>query len=229
MNKIKILLLGLVIVLTQNLSAAEIVIGPPPIIYVPQDTNQSESLILSTGYVGFEADSIDLTGYSLGLSAKTNYADKSFLYVNGTLMLMEGDGTDYTYSQFTYDASIKYGKNISDLSIFAGIGVNLSTSTIEFTSANINDITIYTNIINAVAGVQYSLKTPFGAFLPWATYTTILGGETKIGIDSVDIEPFAYTQYGFDFYFDSIAMSLSSMYQSTDSGDLVSFTLNFTL
>jgi hypothetical protein len=35
-------------------------------------------------------------------------------------------------------------------------------------------------------------------------------------------------QFGFDMYFNAIGASLSSMYQATDGGDLISASLTFT-
>lgn len=220
-----------------------IVIGPPPVSYTTLKTVGSESSI-GVNYMSYSADTMDMTGIGAGYSYtdKNNKDSLNYFAISYTSLSITGSGalSNTTGDGGIANASYLYGHNLSDeLTGFVGANIlymNLETG-VPVGSTSGLDVTIDTLMYGVNAGVQYDYPVSFGSVIPWAfasvttgsseieTRTYGVGGTTSSSSASID-PTFTY-QFGFDIYFQAISSSLSSMYQSNDSGDLISLSYNY--
>lgn len=241
-NVLKILVVNAVAI--GSLYAGDnIVIGPPPVSYSTLKTAGTESSV-GVNYMSYTADTMDMTGIGAGYSYTDRNDKESLNYfaLNYTSLSITGSGvlSNTSGDGGIFNAGYLYGQNISDELIgFVGANIlymNLETG-VPMGSTSGSDITIDTLMYGVNAGVQYDYPVSFGSVIPWAfasvtagsaeTETTTYGVGGTTSSSSASIDPTFTYQFGFDIYFQAISSSLSSMYQSNDSGDLISLSYNY--
>jgi len=244
MNKLLKSSIGLVAL--AQLSIAGIIIAPPPMAYSPLKEIGSQTSA-QFNYLSFETDASETTGIGVGISHRIRKTEDTFHNMSFYYMNMSDDGSANMESGTDiYNASYQYGTNINpQLLGFVGGSLNYSAYWKEegYGTSNYSDSYIDTLMYSATAGLQYEHDVSFGVLIPWVAMTYIIGGSSDLetipyGNDplgnplqssssSSDIDSFGAYQLGFDVYFDAIATSLSSMYQSSDDGDLLSLSLSY--
>ena len=225
------------VALTQ-FSVADIIVAPPPLSYSPLKEVGSQTSV-QLNYLSFETDTSENTGYGVGISHRLRETEDTFhnfslyyMYMNGTMA-----GSNVETDMYIYNTAYQYGVNINpELVGFVGGSLNYSNleSGVPIGSSGQDDIYVDTLMYSVNAGVQYEHNVSFGVLIPWVAMTYIVGGSSDtetVGIhpssSSKDIDSFGAYQLGFDIYFDAIATSLSSMYQSSEDGDLLSLSLSY--
>lgn len=214
-----------------------IVLGPPPVSYSTLQVAGSESSV-DAGYMSFTSNTMDMTGLGLGYSY-TQKNDKESLHyfsLNYTGLDVQGSGSlsNATGSGAILSGSYLYGHNFAEnLTGFIGGNVTWMHTDLTVSGTNGSDTTMDTTTYGLTGGFQYDYKVSFGSFIPWA-FASVNTGSSKTDMSTFGTNPtststttnidatFTY-QLGFDFYIKAINSSLSSMYQSNDSGTLVSF------
>ncbi|MBU0720495.1 hypothetical protein KJ877_04075 [bacterium] len=220
----------------------EIVIAPPPVSYSALQTVGSESGV-GLNYISYSADSFDMTGYGVGFSHRIRNDESSLHYISAGYMNLTASND---MEMDIYNVNYLYGHNLSkELIGFVGANINYSSSSLEvpYGSTTGSDIYIDTMMYGVNAGFQYDVAVSFGSVIPWVFASYISGSsETEMiqygtnpltgnpyptNTSSADIDPILAYQFGLDMFFKAINTSLSSMYQSSDSGDMLSLSLNY--
>ncbi len=238
----KILHSALILTAVTQLYAADIIIAPPPIEYSPLSVKGSQASV-QLNYLSYDTDDYDMTGYGAGLSYRIKNAKDSFHNISFSYLYVDGDSSTSSQTSETdvYNLAYQYGKNLTDELIgFIGASLNYSSlsSEVPYGSTSGSDIYVDTTIYAASAGLQYEYGVSFGTLIPWVAGTYIAGGTSDVetytygpgggkSTSSVDVDSFAAYQLGFDIYFDAIATSLSTMYQSSSDGDMTSINLSY--
>ncbi len=221
-----------------QLSVADIIVAPPPLAYSPLKEIGSQTS-MQLNYLSFETDTSESTGYGIGISHRVRETEDTFhnfsfyyMYMNGTVA-----GSNVETDIYTYNAAYQYGVNLNPKFLgFIGGGLNYSNleSGVPIGSSGQDDIYVDTLMYSVNAGVQYEHNVSFGVLIPWVAMAYIVGGSSDtetVGLNpsssSRDIDSFGAYQLGFDIYFDAIATSLSSMYQSSEDGDLLSLSMSY--
>jgi len=221
---------------------ADIIIAPPPISYSPLDKIGSQTS-MQLNYMSVDMDAYNSTGYGIGLSHRIKQTEDTFHNFSFYYMYISGDSSQSSNESETsiYNVSYMYGVNVTpELLGFVGANLNYSSlsNEVPYGSSSGADVYIDTLMYAANAGVQYEHQVSFGALIPWAALTYIVGGSSDTEIytygpgggsstQTSDIDSFGAYQLGFDIYFDAIATSLSSMYQSASDGDMLSLSLSY--
>ena len=201
---------------------------------------------MSVNYLNLSSDSYENKGFGLGFSYRLKQTKDTFHNFSANAMYTYGDFklSEQKSETYIFSASYEYGKELTpELIGFVGGNLNYSEFSQESPSSSISLAPeIYTDTIMYAAnvGLQYEHPVSFGALIPWVALTYVLGGSSDIEIyrytsggalppryESNDVESFGAYQLGFDIYFDSIATSLSSMYQTSDDGNMFSLTMNY--
>ena len=235
--------LGLLLLGSSIHASDDLVIAPPPVSYSALKTVGIETNI-GVNYLSYTADSIDMTGYGASVTVRKRTDEDSIHNFGVGINLLDADmdtqSGDGTIGSFSY----LYGHNLSksdDATLIGFVGANYIVTSLSFEvpygATSGSDVYIDTYMFGVNAGVQYEMKTSFGAFIPWAfflysqgtsdleIYTYGAGGGSTTS--TADIDPTLTSQFGLDLYFSSIGTSLSSMYQSNDSGDMFTLSLNY--
>lgn len=225
MKTVKILSFAAAALLTTSLYAKdEITIAPAP---VADDTIQgsgSENRLV-LGYMNYDSDLFQLSGYSAIFGSKSR--DGNGYVSDGSIAISLLEGNDL--SGVSLGGNYLFGAELGAPETVVYLGPTLNYT---YMTSDVIDMTILT--YGANAGVQHKVHVPFGTITPWffASYT---GGtaDTKIYLmgtttqTTTDIDFVAATQFGLDMYFKNIDTSLSSMYQTTESGNLLSISATF--
>lgn len=226
-----------VMAMCTHLSSAEIIIAPPPLAYSPLKEIGSQNSV-SINYLNFTTDEYDTSGYGVGYAQRVRKTEDTFHNFSVYVMYLGGESkTSVNKSDtYIYNFAYQYGKNLTpELIGFVGTSLNYSSyeNYVPIGSTG-SDTYIDTVMYSLNAGLQYEHKVSFGAIIPWTALTYVLGGSSDIEIigatnsfNTVELDSFTAYQLGFDVYFDAIATSLSSMYQSSETGDLISLNMNY--
>jgi len=234
--------ISLALLAVTQVYAAEILIAPPPMGYSPLKEVGSKFSVRAN-YMNYELDNSSSTGYGAGVAYRLRTTEKSFhnfaldyLYVDTSI-----DNSSNTAYTSAYNFGYQYGHHlVAGLLGFVGGTVNYTEfgSEVPYGSQSGADVYVDTLIYNATGGLQYEYDVSFGTLIPWLALAYVAGGTADTetysygpggtqSSGSSDIDAFGAYQFGFDIYFNAIYTSLSSMYQSSSDGDMLSFSLSY--
>ena len=238
----KIITMSIPLIVALNVSAAEIIIAPPPMGYSPlKEVGSKFSARLN--YMSFEVDESDSSAYGVGVAYRLRNTEESFHNFTFDYLYVDTSFSDSpnTAESSAFNFAYQYGHHIvAGLLGFVGANINYTSlaSEVPYGSQSGADVYADTFIYAATGGVQYEYDVNFGTLIPWAALTYVVGGNTDTEIytygaggttrtDSMDVDAFGAYQFGFDIYFNAIYTSLSSMYQSTSDGSMLSLSLSY--
>jgi len=238
----KIITMSIPLIIVLNVSAAEILIAPPPMGYSPLKEVGSK-FSARANYINYELDSSSSTGFGVGVAYRLRSTEESFhnftldyLYIDTSL-----DNSSNTSETSAFNFGYQYGHHIvAGLLGFVGANINYTAyaSEVPMGSQSGQDFYADTLIYAGTGGFQYEYDVNFGTLIPWVALSYVAGGTTDTEVysygssgttrtNSTDVDAFAAYQFGFDIYFNAIYTSLSSMYQSTSDGSLLSLSLSY--
>ena len=238
----KIIKMSIILTLATQVSATEILIAPPPMGYSPLKEVGSK-FSARANYINYELDNSSSTGFGVGVAYRLRNTEESFhnfafdyLYMDTS---MEGSSNTGETSAFNF--GYQYGHHIvAGLLGFVGANINYTAFASEVPNGSQSGADIYadTLIYAGTGGVQYEYDVSFGTLIPWVALSYVVGGSTDTETytygptgtsrtGSTDVDAFGAYQFGFDIYFNAIYTSLSSMYQSTSDGSLLSLSLSY--
>jgi len=238
----QVIKMSIVLTLAIQVSAAEILIAPPPMGYSPLKEVGSK-FSARANYINYELDKSSSTGFGVGVAYRLRKTEKSFhnfafdyLYIDTSL-----DNSSTTGETSAFNFGYQYGHHIvAGLLGFIGANINYTAyaSEVPYGSQKGSDFYADTLIYAGTGGFQYEHDVSFGTLIPWVALSYVAGGTsdtetysygatgtTRTG--STDVDAFGAYQFGFDIYFNAIYTSLSSMYQNTSDGSLLSLSLSY--
>ena len=238
----KAIKMSIILSIAVHVSAAEILIAPPPMGYSPLKEVGSK-FSARANYLSYELDTSSSTGFGVGAAYRLRNTEESFhnfaldyLYIDTSI-----ENSSNTGETSTFNFAYQYGHHIvAGLLGFAGANINYTAyaSEVPYGSQSGADVYADTLMYSGTGGFQYEYDVNFGTLIPWVALSYVVGGTTDTEIytygpggttrtDSTDVDAFGAYQFGFDIYFNAIYTSLSSMYQSTSDGNLLSLSLSY--
>lgn len=234
--KLKNTLLAATLLSSSLALAEDIAIAPAPVADDSIIGAGSEGRF-TVGFMSYSGDSYELSGATLAVGMKDRNGEG--MVTDGSLSLtgLSGDasGTDITGAMLGGNFLLGAELGAPEGVIYVGPTVTLTALSMDTIYVINNTIfqdtmTITTLLYGATGGLQYKVNLPFGSITPWF-FASYIGGtsntETTFTSSSADIEFMTTTQFGFDMYFKDIGTSLSSMYQTTEGGNLLSLSATF--